>query len=188
MVTEGLDGISAYHYYMPEAITFLSEYVARLYKAGYTTRELQLRKNGSFKEDLKHGVRWRIFEPYARRTIAKLDYADPDKFIHYGPDTCPKAKAYLEKLIEARQPLKKSLKKLLSLLHHYGPEAFVDALNHAADHRAYAASYIENILLQTMKPRHQHPPVTLNDPRLNLIRLQRPSLAEYDAHILKKKG
>lgn len=97
MVTQGLDGInSAYHYYMPEAISFLSEYVARLYKAGYTTRELQLRENRSFKKDLKHGVRWRIFEPYARRTIAKLDYADPDKLIHYGPDTCPKAKAYLE--------------------------------------------------------------------------------------------
>jgi len=97
------------------------------------------------------------------------------------------AKAYLEKLIEARQPLKKSLKKLLSLLHRYGPEAFIEALNRAADHRAYAASYIENILLQTRKPRHQHPPVMLNDPRLNLIRLQRPSLAEYDAHVLKKK-
>ncbi len=97
MAAEGVDGInSASHYYMPEAISFLSEYVARLYKGGYTTRELQLRQNGSFKNDLKHAVRWRIFEPYGRRTIAKLDYADGDKLIHYGPDTCPKAKAYLE--------------------------------------------------------------------------------------------
>ena len=97
------------------------------------------------------------------------------------------AKAYLEKLIAARQPVKKSLKKLLSLLHHYGPEAFISALNHAAEHRAYGASYIENILLQSAKPRHNHPPVTLRDTRLNLIRLQHPSLAEYDAHILKNR-
>jgi len=97
------------------------------------------------------------------------------------------AKAYLEKLIASRKPVKKSLKKLLSLLHHYGFEAFMRALNHAAAHRAYGASYIENILLQSAKPRHQHPPVTLRDNRLNLIRLQRPSLAEYDAHILKMK-
>ena len=97
MVVEGLDGInSAYQYYMPEAISFLGEYVARLRKAGYTTRELQPGENGGLGHDLRIGVRWRIFEPYAHRTIAKLDYADPDKLIHYGPDTCPKAKAYLE--------------------------------------------------------------------------------------------
>ena len=97
MVAEGLDGInSACHYYMPEAISFLSEYVNRLHKAGHTARVAQLRENGSLGEDLKHMVRWRIFEPYARRTIAKLDYADPDKFICYGPDTSPRAKAYLE--------------------------------------------------------------------------------------------
>lgn len=97
------------------------------------------------------------------------------------------AKNYLEKLIDARQPLRKSLKKLLSLLYHYGQEPFIEALGCAAAHRAYAASYIENILFQNAKPRHRHPPVTLRDQKLNLIRLQRPSLADYDAIILKNR-
>ena len=97
------------------------------------------------------------------------------------------AKLYLEHLIAARQPVKTSLKKLLSLLHHYGPDAFLKALHHAAAHRAFAASYIEHILIQSARPRHLHPPVKLQDDRLNFIRLERPSLAEYDAHILKGK-
>jgi len=94
---EGLKSVERMRsYYMPEAISFLGQYVDRLSNAGCTDYKLVVGKDVSFKEDLKRGVRWRIFEPYARRTIAKLDYADPDKFIHYGPDTCPKAKAYLE--------------------------------------------------------------------------------------------
>ena len=94
---EGLKSIECMRsYYMPEAIGFLSQYVCRLSTAGYTDRELQLGEEASLKETLKHGLRWRIFEPYARRTIARLDYADSDKVVHYGSDTCPKAKTYLE--------------------------------------------------------------------------------------------
>jgi hypothetical protein len=37
-----------------------------------------------------------------------------------------------------------------------------------------------------MTPVRSHPPVTLEDERLNRIRLDEPSLQDYDAYVLKK--
>jgi hypothetical protein len=54
-------------------------------------------------------------------------------------------------------------------------------------HKAYGADYIENILYQEMTPQNHHQPVKLKDEDLNRIRLIEPSLAEYDAFILKRR-
>jgi len=50
--------------------------------------------------------------------------------------------------------------------------------------KAWGADYVENIVHQQSMPKNEHPPVKLKDERLNRIRLQQPSLAGYDAHIL----
>jgi transposase len=96
------------------------------------------------------------------------------------------AKAYLEQLATTQQPLHKSVKKLLALKDDYGTQALLDALERASHHRAFGAHYIENILYQEMTPQRQHPPVRLKQPHLNQIRLDEPSLAEFDTFILKR--
>jgi len=53
-------------------------------------------------------------------------------------------------------------------------------------HNAIGADYIENILYQEMTPTRHHPPVRLKKEALNNIRLPEPSLAEYDAHVIKR--
>jgi hypothetical protein len=63
----------------------------------------------------------------------------------------------------------------------YGSPALIEAIKKALSHHAYGADYIENILYQEMTPQRQHPPLRLNQEALNRIRLQEPSLAEYDA-------
>ena len=60
-------------------------------------------------------------------------------------------------------------------------------MKRAAAHNAYGAHYIENILYQEMTPQRTHPPVTLKNTELNRIRLEEPSLAEYDTFIVKKR-
>lgn len=96
-------------------------------------------------------------------------------------------KAYLERLAATDLPLKKNLQKLLALKDDYGSTALCDAIKQAAAHNAIGADYIENILYQQMSPRRIHPPVRLREDALNHIRLEEPSLAEYDAFILKRK-
>jgi len=96
-------------------------------------------------------------------------------------------KVYLEELAATGQPLKRSLKKLLSLESDYGAQAFIEAIRHATTHRAFGVGYIENILIQKMTPKREHPPVTLSREPLNHIRLMEPSLAEYDAFVIKKR-
>ncbi len=96
------------------------------------------------------------------------------------------AKDYLERLATTGQPLQKSVKKLLDLKDDYGTHALLEALERATQHRAYGAHYIENILYQEMTPQRQHPPVRLKQPHLNHIRLDEPSLAEFDTFILKR--
>jgi len=54
-------------------------------------------------------------------------------------------------------------------------------------HKAYGADYIENILHQGKMPPRYHPPVKLKNDELNNIRLPEPSLADYDAYILKMR-
>jgi transposase len=94
---------------------------------------------------------------------------------------------YLEYLAGARQPIKKNVSRLLSLKDEYGALSLIYAIKKAIDHKAYGADYIENILYQEMTPKNHHQPVKLKDQALNHIRLTEPSLAEYDAYILKRR-
>ena len=105
-------------------------------------------------------------------------------FISLGEE----AKTYLERLSATHQPLKKNLEKLLALKDQYGPYALIEAIKRATIHNAYGAHYIENILYQQMTPKTHHPPVKLKDEKLNRIRLEQPSLAEYDAFVIKRRN
>jgi len=97
------------------------------------------------------------------------------------------AKTYLERLAHTNQPLKKNVRKLLALKDEYGSYALIEAIKRATSHNAYGANYIENILYQEMTPQRNHPPVRLKQEDLNRIRLEEPSLAEYDAFVIKRK-
>jgi hypothetical protein len=94
---------------------------------------------------------------------------------------------YLEALVEAQQPIKKNVSRILCLKDEYGVISLVYAIKKALVHKAYGADYIENILYQEMTPKNHHQPVRLKDEALNRIRLTEPSLAEYDAYILKRR-
>jgi hypothetical protein len=83
--------------------------------------------------------------------------------------------------------LKKNIQRLLALKDDYGSKALCEAIEQAAAHNAIGADYIENILYQQMSPQRIHPPVRLQEDALNKIRLEEPSLAEYDAFIIRKK-
>jgi transposase len=96
------------------------------------------------------------------------------------------AKTYLEHLATTQQPLQKSVKKRLDLKDDYGTEALLEAIERASRHKAYGAHYIENILYQEMTPRRTHPPVRLKQDHLNQIRLDEPSLAEFDTFVMKR--
>ena len=95
------------------------------------------------------------------------------------------AREYLQALSAAQQPIKKNVARLLALKDEYGALALSAAITKALDHKAYGADYIENILYQEMTPINHHPPVKLKNQDLNSIRLTEPSLAEYDAYIMK---
>ncbi|MCP4753389.1 MAG: IS21 family transposase [Proteobacteria bacterium] len=99
----------------------------------------------------------------------------------------PEVVEYLSALVDARQPVRKSVVRLLSLKDEYGAQSLIFAMRKATSHKAYGSDYIENILHREMTPVRRHPPVKLKDDELNRIRLDEPSLAEYDAHILKIK-
>lgn len=98
------------------------------------------------------------------------------------------AKDYLERLATTNQPLQNSVKKLLALKDDYGTHALLEAIQRASLHQAYGAHYIENILYQEMTPQRQHPPVRLKQHHLNHIRLEEPSLAEFDAFVIQRKN
>lgn len=104
-------------------------------------------------------------------------------FLSLGED----AADYLQSLVKAGLPIKKNVSKLLSLKDEYGVSSLAFAIRKAQLHRAYGADYIENILYQEMTPRNQHPPVKLKDESLNRIRLNEPSLADYDAYVIKRR-
>jgi len=93
---------------------------------------------------------------------------------------------YLQALAGARQPLKKNVSKLLALKDDYGAVSVIYAVKKALIHNAIGADYIENILYQEMTPTRHHPPVRLKKESLNNLRLPEPSLAEYDAHVIKR--
>ncbi|MCK5784477.1 MAG: IS21 family transposase [Desulfobacterales bacterium] len=104
-------------------------------------------------------------------------------FLSLGED----AADYLQSLVQAGLPIKKNVSKLLKLKDEYGASSVAFAIRKAQQYRAYGADYIENILYQEMTPINQHPPVQLKNELLNRIRLNEPSLAEYDAYIIKKE-
>ncbi len=104
-------------------------------------------------------------------------------FISLGEE----AKSYLEHLTATNQPIKKNLKKLLALKDQYGSFALIEAIKKASLHNAYGAHYIENILYQEMTPQKNHPPVKVKQENLNRIRLEQPSLAQYDAFLIKRR-
>jgi hypothetical protein len=97
------------------------------------------------------------------------------------------AKTYVERLSASRHPLKKTIKRLLHLMDEYGSSALIDAMKKALSHHAYGADYIENILYQEMTPQRAHPPLRFNQEALNRIRLQEPSLADYDAFVVRRR-
>lgn len=99
----------------------------------------------------------------------------------------PEAILYLEALVHANQPVKQNVSRLLALKDEYGTLSLIHAIKKALSHKAYGADYIENILYQEMTPQNQHQPVKLKDEDLNRIRLIEPSLADYDAFILKRR-
>jgi hypothetical protein len=109
--------------------------------------------------------------------------AEVSAFISLGEE----AKAFLEGLALTGQPIKKSLAKLLHLKDQFGTALLIQALKRAMVHKAYGAHYVENILHQEKTPKKNHPPVQLQRPDLNRIRLEEPLLADYDAYILKRK-
>ena len=110
-----------------------------------------------------------------------------DKQIAAFSSLGPQARDYLEALVKAKQPLKKNVSRFLALKDEYGLHSLIYALTKALHHKAYGADYIENILYQEMTPKNHHQPVKLKDQTLNSICLTEPSLAEYDAYIIKNR-
>ena len=101
---------------------------------------------------------------------------------------CPEAVDYLAAIACARQSVKKTASVLLTLKDKYGETALISAIRKAMLHKAYGAEYIRSILHQESTTKKQHPPVKLKNEELNAIRLAEPSLAEYDAYILKGRN
>ncbi len=157
-------------------------------KADPFTVEVYLKE----KKITKHQRSWerkkRIELPVHREQVKKLRrkmWQDQDvaAFISLGEP----AAVYLDALVEAKQPIKKNVVKLLSLKNEYGSASVLYAIKKAIAFNAYGAEYIENILYQEMTPKHQHPLVKLKDDALNRIRLNEPSLEDYDSFVLKKE-
>ena len=96
------------------------------------------------------------------------------------------AKRSLEHLATTNEPLKKQVKKLLTLKNEYGAQALLDAMQRATLPQAFGAHYIENILSQEMPPQRHHPSVRLKQAHLNHIHLEEPALADYDAFVIQR--
>jgi hypothetical protein len=97
------------------------------------------------------------------------------------------ARTYLQGMLDANVPIKKNVSKILALKNQYGSAAIITAILKALAFNAYGADYIENILYQQVTPQKHHPPVKLKKDDLNRITLTQPSLADYDAHVLKRR-
>ena len=97
------------------------------------------------------------------------------------------ARDYFEHMAGANLPLKKNVVRLLLLKDEYGAHSILEAMKRAAAHNAYGAHYIENILYQEMTPQRIHQPVTQKDGELNRIRLEEPSLEEYDSFVITRR-
>jgi transposase len=98
----------------------------------------------------------------------------------------PVAVDYLNGLCNAGQSVKKHVRRLLLLKDRYGTEAVISALTRSIACKAWGPDYVENIVHQQMTPKNEHLPVKLKSEQLNRIRLNRPCLADYDAHIIRR--
>lgn len=130
----------------------------------------------------------RVESPHHRQEALKGNRrqwatAEVSAFASLGED----ARTYLEALAKADIPLLKDVRKALSLKDRYGAQPLLDAIKQALAHQGIGANYIENILRQTARPTTNHPPVRLDNERLNRIRLEEPLLAEYDTFIMTRK-
>jgi hypothetical protein len=97
------------------------------------------------------------------------------------------AVAYLTGLLETRQPVRKTIARLLALKDQYGSASILYAISKAMSFKAFGADYIENILYQEMTPTNHHLPVELKNEALNHIRLNEPCLADYDAYVVNRR-
>ncbi len=97
------------------------------------------------------------------------------------------ASDYLRGLADAGLPIKKDVRRLLALRDEYGAASVLIAIRKCIRFKAFGADYAENVLYQEMTPVRKHPKVKLGKEELNRMRLCEPSLAEYDAHIIKKR-
>jgi len=95
---------------------------------------------------------------------------------------------YLEKLIEARLPIKKDIASLLILRDEYGDASLLYGLEKSLEKNVIGVDYVRNILYQEMTPASSHMPVRLKKEELNEIRLTTPALAEYDAIAVKRRN
>lgn len=158
-------------------------------KADHHTLTIYLREKAIATHPRSYKRRERIELPAHREAALKQKRRlwrseQVQAFISLGEE----AKTYLERLADTHQPLKNNLEKLLALKDEYGPYALIEAIKRATIHNAYGAHYIENILYQEMTPKKHHPPVKLKQEKLNRIRLDEPSLAEYDAFVIKRRN
>lgn len=122
-------------------------------------------------------------EEAQRHRIRYWHAQDVALLISLGEDV----KIYLERLAASRLPLKKNVQTLLALKDEYGSTSLIEAIRQATAYNAYGADYIQNILYQEMTPLKTHLPVKLSQEELNRIRLDEPSLAEYDAFAVKRR-
>jgi hypothetical protein len=107
--------------------------------------------------------------------------AEVAAFASFGEE----ARLYLEHIARAGLPLRKNVLRLLALKDQYGLISLNAAIHKTLLKNAYGAQYIENILRQDSMPVKTHPPVRLQQERLNHIRLEEPNLAEFDAFVLR---
>ncbi|MCP4220010.1 MAG: IS21 family transposase [bacterium] len=105
-------------------------------------------------------------------------------FLSLGEETAD----YLRGLADGGQPIKKDILRLLSLRDEYGAASVLIAIRKCIRFKAFGADYVENILYQEMTPVRKHPKVRLGKAELDGMRLCEPSLAGYDAHIIKKRN
>ncbi|MBD3219419.1 MAG: IS21 family transposase [candidate division Zixibacteria bacterium] len=110
-----------------------------------------------------------------------------DRLIRVFLSLGPIAADYLEQLENARQPMKKTVTRLLKLRDVYGEVIVLSAVKKAADRKLYGAEYVENIVYQEIAPQKHYDPVRLKNPDLNRICLESPCLEDYDAIAVKQR-
>jgi transposase len=132
--------------------------------------------------------RQRIELPTHREQVRKLkNRLYQDRLIRVFLSLGPAAADYLERLNNARQPIKKTAARLLKLRDTYGEAVVLSAVEKAIARKLYGAEYVENIIYQEISPKKHHDPVLLKNTDLNRICLESPCLEDYDAIAVKQR-